>query len=89
MDAVGMDRLSLAAAQGEQGSEPHHADGDGYTARPFIHASPDWTRASGHPRTQSISLQLSRQYRKGPPVQNPVPDEYSCKWWLTLRRPGS
>ena len=35
MDAVGMDRLSLAAAQGEQGSEPHHADGDGYTARPF------------------------------------------------------
>ena len=27
MDAVGMDKLSLAAAQGEQASEPHHADG--------------------------------------------------------------
>ena len=27
MDTVGMDNLSSAAAQGEQASEPHHADG--------------------------------------------------------------
>ena len=26
-DTVGMDKLSSAAAQGEQASEPHHADG--------------------------------------------------------------
>ena len=27
MDTVGMENLSSAAAQGEQASEPHHADG--------------------------------------------------------------
>ena len=27
MDTVGMDNLSSAAAQGEQASKPHHADG--------------------------------------------------------------
>ena len=32
MDTVGMENLSSAAAQGEQASEPHHADGYIFTA---------------------------------------------------------
>ena len=33
METVGMENLSSAAAQGEQASEPHHADGYIFTGQ--------------------------------------------------------
>ena len=45
MDTVGMENLSSAAAQGEQASEPHHADGYNFTgADPSVRTLEDAVR---------------------------------------------
>ena len=45
MDTVGIENLSSAAAQGEQASEPHHADGYNFTgADPSVRTLEDAVR---------------------------------------------
>ena len=45
MDTVGMENLSSAAAQGEQASEPHHANGYNFTgADPNVRTLEDAVR---------------------------------------------
>ena len=45
MDPIGMDTLSSAAAQGEQASEPHHANGYNFTgADPNVRTLEDAVR---------------------------------------------
>ena len=62
MDTFGA-RILFAAAQGSRPMTP---------ITPMVPSSPDWTRASGHPRTQSITTYRVRPAEVQSTVQTTV-----------------